>query len=86
MNKYVKTFKVENGDKDMNNDLISFCIDDDNILEKHKTMYTRIEDIKYIQLKVLPVCKGRYIKASVRTYGDKVHTNFHSVNVPEDGE
>ena len=49
MNKYVKPFKVKNADKDMNNDLISFHIDDDNILEKHKTMYTRIEDIKYIQ-------------------------------------
>ena len=31
---YVKTFKVKDGDKDKNNKLMSFCIDDKKLLEK----------------------------------------------------
>ena len=51
----------------------------------YKTIRTKIEDIIYIELNVLPVYDDRYMKTKIRTYGDKVHTNLHSVNVPEDG-
>ena len=34
MSGYVKTFKVKDRDRDKNNKLISFRIDDENILEK----------------------------------------------------
>ena len=41
MSGYVKTFKVEDGDKDKkNNELMSFCIDDENLL--------KIKDIKIL--------------------------------------
>ena len=40
MREYVKIFKVRYGDKDKNNKLISFSIDDDKLLEKRKTMST----------------------------------------------
>ena len=33
----------------------------------------------------LPVYNVRYIKTKIRTYGDKVCTNFRGLNVPEDG-
>ena len=32
----------------------------------------------------LPVCDDRYIKTTVRKYGDKVYTRFCGLNVPED--
>ena len=32
---YVKTFKVKDGDKDKNNKLMSFQIDDERLLEKY---------------------------------------------------
>ena len=35
---YVKTFK------DKNNKMASFCLDDDKLLEKYKTIWTKIED------------------------------------------
>ena len=35
-------------------------------------------------MKVLPVYDDRYIKTKIRTYGDKVYTNFRGLNVPED--
>ena len=39
---YAKTFKVKDGDKNQHNKLMSFCIDDDNLLEKYKKEYWRL--------------------------------------------
>ena len=36
MNSYVMIFKVKDGDKDKNNKLMSFRIDDKKLLEKYK--------------------------------------------------
>ena len=84
MSGYVKTFKVKDGDKDKSNKLISFQINDEKLLEKYKTIWAKIEDLKNIELNTLPVYDDRYIKAKIRTYGDKVYTNFRGLNVPKD--
>ena len=42
-----------------------------------------IEDLENIELNSLPVYDDKYIKTKIRTYGDKVCTNFHGLNVPE---
>ena len=55
MSGYVKTFKV----KDNSNKLISFHIDDEKLLEKYKTIWTKIKDLKNIELNVLPVFDDR---------------------------
>ena len=82
---YVKMFKVKDGDKDKNNRLMSLCVDDDKLLEKYKTIWTKIEGLLNIKLNALPVYDGRYIKTKIKTYGDKVYTNFHGLNISEDG-
>ena len=46
MSGYVKTFKVKDGDKDKNNKLMSFRIDDEKLLGKYKAIWTKIEDLK----------------------------------------
>ena len=53
MSRYVKTFKVKDGDKDKNNKLMSFRINDKKLLEKYKATWTKIDDryIKSIQNK-----------------------------------
>ena len=51
---YVRTFKVKDGDKNKNNKLTSFRIDDETLLEKYKTVWTKIEDLKKIELNALP--------------------------------
>ena len=56
MSGYVKTFK------DKNNKLIYFLIDDEKLLEKYKAIWTKIEDLKNIELNALPVYDDRYIK------------------------
>ena len=43
-----------------------------------------MEDLKNIKLNALAVYDDRYIKTKIRTYHDKVYTNFRSLNVPED--
>ena len=42
MSGYVKTFKFKDGDKDKNNKLMSFHIDDEKLLEKYKATWTKI--------------------------------------------
>ena len=81
--RYPKTFKVK--DEYKNNKLMSFCIDDDELLEKYETIWIKIEDLKNVELNALPVYDDRYMKTKVGTYGDKIYTIFHGLNMPEDG-
>ena len=55
---------------------MSFHIDDEKLLEKYKAIWTKIEDLKNIELNALPVSDDKYIKSKVRTYGYKVFANF----------
>ena len=57
MCEYVKTVKAE----DKNNKLMSFRIDDEKLLEKYKAIFTKIKDLKDIELNTLPVHDDRYI-------------------------
>ena len=52
-------------------------IDDDKLLEKYKTIWINIEDLQNIDLDILPVYDDDgYIKTKMKTYGDKIYTNF----------
>ena len=63
---------------------MSFRIDDQKLLEKYKAIWIKIEDLKSIKLNALPVYNDRYIKTKIRTFSDKVYTNFRGLNVQED--
>ena len=44
---YNKTFEVKDGDKDKNDKLMPFPINDEKLLEKYKAIWTiKIEDLK----------------------------------------
>ena len=45
MSGYVKAFKVKDGDKDKNNKLKCFCMDNEKLLENYKALCTNIEDL-----------------------------------------
>ena len=62
---------------------MSFRIDDEKLIAKYKAVWTKIENLKNIELNALPVYDNRYIKTKIRTYGDKVYANFRGLNVPE---
>ena len=40
------------------------------------TIWTKIEDLENVELNALPVSDDRYTKTEMRTYRDKVYTNF----------
>ena len=80
MSGYVKAFKVEN----KINKWMSLSINNEKLLEKYEAIWTKIEDIKNIELDALPVYDNKYIKTKIRTYGDKVYSYFRNLNVPED--
>ena len=85
MSRYVETFVGKGGDKNKNDKLISLRIDDNELFEKYKTIWTKIEDSKNIELDALAVYDGKCIKTTTRRHGDEFYTNFWSLNVPEDG-
>ena len=62
---------------------MTFRIDDKKLLEKYKTIGTKIEDLTNIELNALPDYDDRCIKTKIRTYGDNDCTNFRGLNVPE---
>ena len=54
----------------------SFCIDNEKLLEKYETIWTKIVDLKNIGLNALTVNDERYIKTKIKTYYDKIYTKF----------
>ena len=63
---------------------MSFRIDDKNVLENYKIIWTKVEGLKNNELNAVPVYDDRYIKAKIRTYSDKVYRNFRGLILPED--
>ena len=62
---YVKTFKVKN------NKLMFFCMDDDKLLVKYKTIWIKIEDLKKILNWILyQFMMKEHNATKIRTYGD----------------
>ena len=56
---YYKTFEVKDGDKDKNNKLMPFLINDDKLLQKLKLFGLRLKIQKYIEWNALPVYNDR---------------------------
>ena len=66
MSGYVKTFKVKEGEKDKNNKWMPFRIDNEKLLERYKSIWTKIDDLKNIKSNALPDYDGRYIKTKTK--------------------
>ena len=80
MRGYVKTFKIKEGD----NKLMSFCLDDEKSLQKYKGIWTKVEDVKSIELNAFRVYDDKYIKTRIKTCSDKIYNNVRDLHVPED--
>ena len=62
---------------------INYRTGDENLFKKYRAIWTKTEDLTNIEWKVLPVYDNKYIKSKIRTYGDKVYSNFRGLNVQE---
>ena len=71
MSGYVKTSKDKGEDKNKNNKLMSLHIDDNKLLGKYETIWTKIEDIKHIELDALKVYYDIYIYIYIYIYKPK---------------
>ena len=63
---------------------MSFSIADEKLSEKYQAIWNKIEDLKDVELNVLPVYDDRCIKSKIRTYYHQVYTNIRGLNVSED--
>ena len=57
---------------------MSLSIDNEKLLKKYKAIWTKME-----KLNTLPVYDHRCIKTTIKTFDDKVYTNFRGLNVSE---
>ena len=67
MNRSVKIFKVKEREKDKSNKLMFFRTDNEKLLKNYKAIWTKIEDLKNIELNALTVYDDRYKKTKIRT-------------------
>ena len=72
---YVKTFQNKYGNNNKNDKLMSSLIDNNKLVEAYKSICTKIEDLKHIELDALPVFYI-IIKNKITEYGDKFYTIF----------
>ena len=45
-----------------------FCNDDDNLLERYKSIWSKTEELKGVKLTALPLNDDRYIKTKIKMY------------------
>ena len=67
MNRSVKIFKVKEREKDKSNKLMSFRTDNEKLLKNYKAIWTKIEDLKNIELNALTAYDDRYKQTKIRT-------------------
>ena len=90
MNGYVQTFKIKDGDKDENNKLMSFRIDDEKLLEKYKAIWTKIEceSFTVISIDSLLVYEKYYLQVHLENCAYKIAnkqmTDYLDYNLFED--
>ena len=67
------------------NKALSFKASDNKLLKKYTTIWERVSSLVNIVPDSKPVYgdSDKYIKTKIKTYGDKVNTNFQGKNVPK---
>ena len=68
------------------NKTMSFKVSDNRLLKKYKKIHEKVASLLTIKFDSEPIYGDvdRYIKAKIKTYGDRVNTNFHGQKVPKE--
>ena len=74
---YVKYF-------DKNNNRMSFAADDNELLKKYTKIWKKIRELIGKKFDSKPVWGDKYIGTRIKSYGDKVDTNFQGKKVPKE--
>ena len=68
------------------NKTMSFKVSDNKLLKKYKTIWEKVSNLLIIEFDGEPVYGDidKYIKAKIKTYGERVNTNFQGQKVPKE--
>ena len=64
---------------------ISFLIKDDELLEKYNEIWEKVKNSIKKYLDNEPVYHEKYINAKIKSYNEKINTNFHNNRIPKEG-
>ena len=64
---------------------ISFLIKNDELLEKYNEIWNKVSKVIKKEFDSEPVYNNKYLKAKIKSYEEKINTNFHNNNVPKEG-
>ena len=64
---------------------MSFKVNDDRLLKKYTKIWEKVSILMNIELDSEPVYgdNNKYIKAKMKSYEDKVNTNFQDKKIPK---
>ena len=71
--------------KHFDSNKMSFKVSDNKLLKKYKKTWEKVGNLLNIEFDSEPVYGDvdKYIKTKIKTYGDKVNTNFQGQKVPK---
>ena len=64
---------------------MSFLSKDDELLEKYNKVWEKVKYSIKKEFDSEPVCNGKYLKAKMTSYNQKISTNFHNNKIPKEG-
>ena len=79
MNAYKKYF-------DNNNKYINLLVKDKKYLEKYFEILNKIKSLITKEFNSEPVYNDKYIKTKIKSYNDRVYTNFQRNKIPKGNE
>ena len=63
----------------------SFLIKDDELLKKYNKIWKKVKNSLKKENDSEPVYNEKYLKAKVKSYNEKINTNFHENKIPNKG-
>ena len=63
----------------------SFLIKDDELLKKYNKIWKKVKNSPKKEYDSEPVYNEKYLKAKVKSYNEKINTNFHENKIPNKG-
>ena len=75
---YVKHFDA--------NKVMSSKVTDKKLLNKYNKIWEKVEELLNVKFESKPICgeDDKYIKAKIKSYQDKVNTNFRGKKIPKE--
>ena len=64
---------------------MSFLIKGDELIEKYNEVWEKVRNIIKKEADSELVYNKKYLKAKVKSYNEKINTNFHNSKIPKEG-